>query len=248
MPSVLLRIKWDGVTEFISIDPNDSSISRSIINTKEYWHEENETVTYNVFCSKFAKTDSKLHICLEYNESKNLKLKGRNECWGKSEIVINLASKKANATWSDIRNGNGYSGTAKSCVVLEDSLLDEMTYEEISRIKRPKQSVVRQTLLQIYGKCALSGETTNTVLDVAHIIEAGKKGAYTLKNCLLLRADLHRLFDRGQLKFSMNGTVVLSPDVKGNYYNEISRKRLPPEVMDHVREALRVRYKRKPGD
>lgn len=248
MPFALLRIKWGYATEFVSIDPDNESIIGSHINTTEFWHEEREVVKYTALCTNFSRSDAEVRISLEYRENENISLKRRNDTWGVSHIDINLKTKKVKATWADERRGSAYSGKAKSCSWLEDNLLDEMSYETISRIARPKQSALRKDLLQAYGMCAITGETTAAVLDAAHIIEAGKKGSYTINNCFLLRTDLHRLFDRGYLNFLPTGGVVLSPEVRGRYSKELAGKELSLDVMLNVKEALVVRYGRSTGD
>lgn len=242
MPISLLKINWDSGTEFISIDLDDKSIVGQYINTTEYWVEEKELVKYTVLCTDFYKQGDEVHITLKYSKNKNIALKGINESWGVSEIIANVHSRKVKARWSDIRKGDDYSGLSGKCALLDDDLLNEMSYETISRLARPQQSAIRKNLIQAYGQCALTGEKTTAVLDAAHIIEAGKKGAYTLKNCLLLRSDLHRLFDRGYLKFSHLGDVTVSPEIRGRYLEELAGKRLPADVMKNVADALRVRY------
>lgn len=182
-------------------------------------------------------------MTLQYSTKLNPSLKGRNESWGESTIVIDLNAREAIASWKDLRRGGDHDGPG-SCEILDDSLLDELSYEQILRVKRPEQSSIRRELLKVYGKCALTGETTPPALEAAHIIEAGKRGSYTLTNCILLRADLHKLFDRGLLAFSSSGEVILSPEINGNYVQQLSGKNLPADVFENVKDAMSVRYGR----
>lgn len=48
-----------------------------------------------------------------------------------------------------------------------------------------------------HGACAVTGEHSAPVLEAAHIIPYGRGGTHRVENGLLLRSDLHRLFDRG---------------------------------------------------
>lgn len=63
--------------------------------------------------------------------------------------------------------------------------------------QRLGQSEFRQTLLTTYGnKCAISGCQVVDVLEAAHIDPWCNAGSNDPSNGLLLRADLHTLFDR----------------------------------------------------
>jgi putative restriction endonuclease len=53
-------------------------------------------------------------------------------------------------------------------------------------------------MLDAYGRrCAVTGERTLPVLDAAHIKPYSMNGEHRLDNGLLLRKDLHALFDAG---------------------------------------------------
>lgn len=62
------------------------------------------------------------------------------------------------------------------------------------------QGTFRVLVTDAYGKrCAITGEKTLPVLEAAHIRPYAEGGAHELSNGLLLRSDLHTLFDRGYL-------------------------------------------------
>ena len=62
--------------------------------------------------------------------------------------------------------------------------------------RRRGQPRFRRHLMGLYeGKCAISECNAPEALEAAHIIPYGKKAVYQLQNGLLLRADLHTLFD-----------------------------------------------------
>ena len=48
----------------------------------------------------------------------------------------------------------------------------------------------------IDNRCAVTGEKTLPVLDAAHILPYSKGGSHDVRNGLLLRRDIHSLFDR----------------------------------------------------
>jgi putative restriction endonuclease len=83
------------------------------------------------------------------------------------------------------------------------------------QLVRPRlgQGTFRVAVTQAYhAACAVSGEHSLPVLDVAHIQGYADGGPHEVRNGLLLRADIHRLFDRGY--------VTVTPD----YRFEVSRR------------------------
>ena len=48
-----------------------------------------------------------------------------------------------------------------------------------------------------HGACAVTGEHSSPVLEAAHIMPYGRGGQHRIDNGILLRSDLHRLYDRG---------------------------------------------------
>lgn len=62
---------------------------------------------------------------------------------------------------------------------------------------RDRQDSFRSELLVAYGgRCAITGYSGDSALEAAHIRPFSGPSSSTLKNGLLLRADVHRLYDR----------------------------------------------------
>jgi putative restriction endonuclease len=69
-------------------------------------------------------------------------------------------------------------------------------------------------------RCAMSSERTLPVLEAAHIRPYGKDGLHELSNGLLLRSDLHKLFDLGYMTVDPEKkTIVVSPRIREEYEN-----------------------------
>jgi putative restriction endonuclease len=89
-----------------------------------------------------------------------------------------------------------------------------------SIVRRRGQPAFRQALLEAYaGRCAISGWSLAEVLEAAHIVPY--KGPQTNHTCngLLLRSDLHTLFDLGKLAIETKGyTVILAPELASSDY------------------------------
>ena len=67
--------------------------------------------------------------------------------------------------------------------------------------------------------CAATGEKTLPVLQAAHIKPYSYGGEHAITNGLLLRADLHILFDRGYLTITPDLRVEVSPRIKEAWTN-----------------------------
>jgi len=63
--------------------------------------------------------------------------------------------------------------------------------------ERPGQTAFRRKLKAVYGnRCCISGCTVSETLEGAHIDSYMARGSDNIRNGLLLRSDLHTLFDR----------------------------------------------------
>jgi putative restriction endonuclease len=103
------------------------------------------------------------------------------------------------------------------------------------------QGAFRVIVTEAYGRrCAMTGERTLPVLNASHIKPFAKEGPHEVRNGLLLREDLHTLFDRGYLTVTSDLHIEVSQRIKqdyGNgkeYYAMHGRKLLvlPENVMD----------------
>ena len=90
-------------------------------------------------------------------------------------------------------------------------------------VVRPRlgQSGFRVMVTEAYQRqCAITGEKTLPVLEAAHIQPYSKGGAHEVSNGLLLRSDLHRLFDLGYLAVEPNQRqVMVSQQIREKYQN-----------------------------
>lgn len=104
----------------------------------------------------------------------------------------------------------------------------------VTIVRRRGQPAFRQKVLAAYGgRCAISGCDAEAVLEAAHIIPYMNPGTNHVQNGLLLRADLHTLFDLGM--FTINPRtwrIRLSPSLKRTCYAVFDGKqvRLPAKA------------------
>lgn len=90
----------------------------------------------------------------------------------------------------------------------------------LSRLARPEQTRFREKLIDLYGGCALSGCTTIAALEAAHVDPVAARGVDTLANGILLRADLHKLFDADLLAIHPKEGSVAVADIAAPDYRD----------------------------
>lgn len=82
------------------------------------------------------------------------------------------------------------------------------------------QGAFRVQLTDTYfRKCAVTGEKTLPALEAAHIKAFAESGPYQMGNGILLRADLHKLFDSGYITITSDYKVEVSRRIKEEFEN-----------------------------
>jgi len=92
----------------------------------------------------------------------------------------------------------------------------------VPQIVRPRlgQGAFRLTVTDAYERrCAVSGEKTLPILDAAHIRSFSEGGEHDPANGLLLRTDIHRLFDLGYVTVSEDHRFEVSQRLKADFDN-----------------------------
>jgi len=92
-----------------------------------------------------------------------------------------------------------------------------------SIVTRRGQPAFRQALLAAYnGKCAVTGCDTFYALEAAHITPYRGDHTNAVENGILLRADIHTLFDLGLIAISPNDfKVILRDDLRTGFYGDL---------------------------
>ncbi len=83
------------------------------------------------------------------------------------------------------------------------------------------QSGFRDLILDIYNKrCAISHECTLPVLEAAHIRPySDEEGIHEASNGILLRSDLHKLFDKGYVTITPSSQLLVSRKIREDFEN-----------------------------
>ncbi|QIM73510.1 HNH endonuclease [Bordetella trematum] len=90
---------------------------------------------------------------------------------------------------------------------------------------RRGQAKFRKALLNAYERrCAVTGCTTEDVLEAAHIIAYKGNSTNRCDNGLLLRADIHTLFDLGLLWINREMKVEIANALQQTEYGKLQGK------------------------
>jgi hypothetical protein len=108
------------------------------------------------------------------------------------------------------------------------SVSDSRTRIARAIVTRRGQPSFRERMLQAYGgRCAMSGCDVKEVLEAAHIIPYQGKETNHIQNGLLLRADIHTLFDLGLITVNLEDfRIQLDERLKFSSYGELDKKLL----------------------
>ena len=119
--------------------------------------------------------------------------------------------------------------------------------EPILVLPRLGQGSFRVLVTDVYQRrCAVTGEKALPVLEAAHIKPVSSKGEHSIQNGLLLRSDVHTLFDRGYVTVTPDLQFRVSRRLKqdfdnGEHYFKLNGHQIwvPPRVVERPsREAL----------
>jgi putative restriction endonuclease len=104
-------------------------------------------------------------------------------------------------------------------VVMEES---ETNRYGSAQIVHPRigQGTFKVIVTEAYHRrCAITGEKTLPVLEAAHIKPYSQNGPHLTSNGLLLRKDMHTLFDRGYITINEELQIEVSNRIKEDYGN-----------------------------
>jgi hypothetical protein len=100
---------------------------------------------------------------------------------------------------------------------------DEEGRIHVSIKSRRGQPEFRRALLEKYrNSCCISGTKVEEILEAAHIVPHSLLTDFDTDNGLLLRADIHTLFDLELMNIAVDGSVVVSEKLEGTEYEQFS--------------------------
>lgn len=119
--------------------------------------------------------------------------------------------------WAAVEEAAGALGLWRSDETQDATRRDAPRYLVKGRLG---QGAFRVLVTDAYHRrCAITGERTLPVLEAAHIKPYASEGPNLTRNGLLLRSDLHKLFDIGYLTVTPDYRVEVSARIKEEYKN-----------------------------
>lgn len=112
---------------------------------------------------------------------------------------------------------------------LQRMITQGVSMENIDANRYGKEQIIRPRIGQgafmvlitdaYQRRCAVTGEKTLPVLEASHIKPYSLEGPHAINNGLLLRRDLHTLYDRGYITIDKNHTIEISKRIKEDFGN-----------------------------
>lgn len=120
--------------------------------------------------------------------------------------------------WGQVQQRLGDLSTKEGELTMNES--GPVYGSEITIRSRIGQSAFRALVSDAYHyRCAITKEKTLPVLEAAHIKPYSKSGPNLINNGLLLRSDMHILFDKGYMTVTNDHRVEVSQRLKQEYEN-----------------------------
>lgn len=242
--TVIVRIPWEkGVVERVRLDlPALIKDPKKVLQTLEY-RDDSGVVTYQP-CATYRKDSDANHVIqLEYRKQEHPHLEGCEVYWGVATITVNKALTGAMANWKGEPAIKGMDGDEECKLSIEQP---SKMRRAATRV-REAQTAFKKELLKLGAECAITEERLRSLLDAAHIHAVEDGGSDVLDNGILLRADLHRLFDDGYFIIEPDGSLKLHRAIPHAYAQLLKGKRLKKHVIDRIRPYLARRKRLSPG-
>lgn len=230
-----MLIPWEFSDEYINIDFSAGNKIEPIVTTIEWWRNEKRWVKYNV-TSNIKALDAKLLVIrITYSQQMNQHLTPDDVCWGESIIKIDMDNLSGTAEWVD--SNLGKNDGIVTWRRIDVPLVGEIKKEPITRILR-NQAKFRAALLALDECCTITGENVKEVLEAAHIIPASSGGTEVIENGILLRADIHRLYDANFFSISRSGKIEVHEGIKAPYKDILENFQIGATTLKRVQRAL----------
>lgn len=121
--------------------------------------------------------------------------------------------------------------------------IDQRHKEHRHVVRRWGQKEFREAVFSRYaGKCCLTGYSESSVLEAAHIMPYMGDQSNLIDNGLLLRVDVHRLFDKFLISINPETLRVVISVSLTTCYKELSNVKLPITTTNLTRKLLQRHY------
>lgn len=149
------------------------------------------------------------------------------ERWNRQNSIVELNPVRVSGFFARLR--------VASRVILDpaepNSTLGSGGFSERTVRTRRGQTQFRAHLVSRFGSvCAFSGPCFLAALDAAHLYSYAEHGEHRRNGGLLLRRDLHTLFDRGYLAVNRSLRVVIHQELESGQHRALHGRRMGVDV------------------
>jgi len=141
--------------------------------------------------------------------------------WSKNIVTgkgYSVSSSAGAALWSEVKAR--LAATATASFAAEVAGPQDRYGAPVMIRPRLGQGAFRVEVTDAYSRrCAITGEKTLPALEAGHIRPYSKNGPHEIRNGLLLRSDLHNLFDLGYLTVTLDYRVEVSRSIREEFEN-----------------------------
>jgi len=237
-----LVIDWKDSIEYIEIDPNNLSGIAGLSSSRLFWRDTRESVQLNI-SSKVNKHDNgDTELIIQHNKDSNSHMSPDATSWGESSIIIKHGDTQGTLDWKDVSDPDN-SGP-RNWAIHAVEFNEDPEYEHIKRLKRAQKKFKNALLKWDSPICSISREPTLATVQAAHIIAKKNLGPDIPANGILLRADIHQLYDADLFKIDPAGNVV-DVDVDNlsdNYIKLLLGAKLEPSTLNRVKKCLAYKW------
>ena len=234
--------KPDEIEFFHGIDVNNLDQIPQFTMVTAVWpkHEGGTVVEYSISTHCKRPRHSEVHLVVHYERVGNEDLVqtwGGDIGWGKNTIILKQGENCGKCHWRR-EDVTGFSEISWNSFDLGAN----KARPHVKYFGSRREARFRDLILNCDEQCCvLTGEPTVQALDAAHLVPAANGENDLPFNGILLRADLHRLFDAGLFTFKPNGKVkLLKRELfpSDAYVRLLRNARLPSKTLRRVRDTL----------
>ena len=239
------------------MDKLDKKGVRALKQTREWWSNEEKWVCWEVKC-RLEEIDDGHQLLVKYKKDRQKDenvtdlLEGddwRDYC-GENRIIVKRDLKTMGAISPGRFEWNSEESTEKTYCG-KWRIIDGQRPTR-TREQREREWRLRGETLDEDRKCVISKERTPEVLDAAHIVPVDEGGEDSIKNAIILRTDIHRLYDRGMFLINPKNGRISKSSMSRNLsreYKKLPRNATFPErTLNRVQEAMQERWSNRRPD
>jgi hypothetical protein len=251
MPSIPIFIKWSDSIEVLVIDVKRFGKGDQLLRTAETsQYGSPRHYLYNTSSTFEPDENGGGLLKVYYERDRNKHLRGSGYRWGESRLWLDPKMTSGKVEWLDAAE------RGQQAKIHSTTPADRIRWRRLSELQSPfsarkrqlieraarRQEIFRERLLMIDPECAITGERQTESLEAAHVVSVASGGRDIESNGILLRADLHRLYDAGLFNILSTGRIRLSKELISPYYKRLLAEF--PVIRKHTLERIRVHAKR----